>query len=249
MADHSQMKLGRKAIKTDSRTLALSDYLTPSIPPPPPTTDWTKGITSWGMMLNDNLSDCTIAGAAHAVQVWTANTGSMVTLPDSTVQTYYEQWDGYVAGNPGTDRGGIELDVLNDWQKQGFAGNSLFAFADPKVSNLVEIRQSIALFGGVYIGLSLPITAQSQDVWDVVPTGGAKAKKGSWGGHAVFVPKYDQDGFTCITWGQLKTMTLAFWKKYCDEAHTLFAQDWITAKGAPSGFDQAQLQSDLKAIV
>ena len=83
MADHSKMKLGRKAIKTDSRTLALGDYLTPALPPPPPAKDWTAGITGWGMMLNDNLSDCTIAGAGHAVQVWTANTGPSISLPSS----------------------------------------------------------------------------------------------------------------------------------------------------------------------
>ena len=132
MADHSKMKLGRKAIKTDSRTLALGRYLTPSLPPPPPAYDWTKGITAWGMMLNDTLGDCTIAGCGHAIQVWTANTGSMVTVPDATIESYYEKWDGYVPGNPSTDNGGIELDVLNDWQKQGFAGNTLMAFADPK---------------------------------------------------------------------------------------------------------------------
>jgi len=248
MADHSNMRLGRKAIKTDSRTLAMADYLTPGLPPPPPAKDWTKGITSWGMMLNDKLGDCTIAGAAHAVQVWSANTGSEVTVPDATVENYYQQWDGYVPGDPKTDNGGVELDVLNDWQKNGFAGNALVAFADPKVANLVEIRQSINLFGGVYIGLALPLTAQTQDVWDVVKTGGAKAKPGSWGGHCVFVPKYDQNGFTCITWGALKTMTLAFWKKYCDEAHTLLGQQWLTAKGSPAGFDQSQLEADLNAI-
>ena len=44
MADYSKMRLGRKAIKTDSRTLALGDYLTPGLPPPPPTADWTKEI-------------------------------------------------------------------------------------------------------------------------------------------------------------------------------------------------------------
>jgi len=242
-------KLGRKAIKTDSRTLALGRYLTPGLPPPPAAKDWTKGIAAWGMMLNDTLGDCTIAGCGHAIQIWTANTGSMVTVPDATIESYYEQWDGYVPGNPNTDTGGIELDVLNDWQKQGFAGNALMAFADPKPANLTEVRQSIALFGGVYIGLSLPLTAQNQDIWDVVPRGGANAQPGSWGGHCVFVPKYDQKGFTCITWGQLKTMTVAFWNKYCDEAHALLAQDWLTAKGAPSGFDQAQLLADLKAIV
>jgi len=254
MADHSKMKLpprklGRKAIKTDSRTLRLGRYFTPSLPPPPPAADWTKGITTWGMMLNDKLGDCTIAGVAHAIQVFTANTGAMVTVPDATIERYYEQWDGYVPGDPGSDSGGAELDVLNDWQKQGFAGNTLLAFADPSPANLDEVRQSIALFGGVYIGLSLPLSAQTQEVWDVAPRGGAKATPGSWGGHCVFVPKYDEKSFTCITWGQLKTMTLAFWKKYCDEAHTPLAQAWFSAKGAPSGFDQEQLEADLRAIV
>jgi len=248
MADHSKMKLGRKAIKTDSRTLQLAQYFTPTLPPPPPAKDWTHGITGWGMMLNDQLGDCTIAGVGHAVQVWTANTGSEVTVSDTTVETYYERWDGYVPGDPSTDTGGIELDVLNDWQKGDFAGHKLIAFADPKPSNLMEIRQSIALFGGVYIGLAMPITAQRQDIWDVVPRGGANASPGSWGGHAVFVPTYDENGFTCITWGQLKVMTLAFWKKYCDEAHTLLGQDWLASQGAPSGFDLTQLEADLKAI-
>jgi hypothetical protein len=249
VVDHSKMKLGRKAVKTDSRTLMLGKYLGPSLPPPPAKADWTKGITSWGMMLNNSLGDCTIAGVAHAIQVWTANNGTMKTVPDPTVESYYEKWDGYVPGNSSTDNGGVELDVLNDWKKQGFAGVTLAAFADPKVANLDQIRQSIALFGGVYIGLSLPITAQTQDVWDVVPKGGAKAKPGSWGGHCVFVPKYDRKTFTCITWGQLKTMTVAFWNKYCDEAHTLLSQQWLSAKGSPGGFNMAQLQTDLSLIV
>jgi hypothetical protein len=258
-ADHSKMKLGRKAVKTDSRTLQLGRYLTPALKPPPAKCDWTKGIASWGMMLNgpeasepqfpNGLGDCTIAGVGHAIQVWTANNGSMTTVPDSTILNYYEQWDGYVLGNPKTDNGGVELDVLNDWQKQGFGGNPLLAFVDPTASNLTEVRQSIALFGGVYIGLSMPITAQSQTVWDVVPNGGANSKPGSWGGHCVFVPKYDQNGFTCITWGQLKTMTVAFWNKYCDEAHTLLSPQWISTKGAPNGFNLTQLQADLQAIV
>jgi len=242
------MKLGRKAIKTDTRTLALGDYLKPTLPPPPPAKDWTNNILDWGMMMNDKLGDCTIAGVGHAVQVWSANLGKEITVDDNTVLSYYENWDGYNPADPSTDAGGIELDVLNDWHKNGFSGHALLAFATPKVSNLDQIRQSINLFGGVYIGLGLPITAQTQDVWDVVPKGGANAKKGSWGGHCVFVPKYDQHGFTCITWGGLKTMTVPFWKKYCDEAYTLLGQDWINEKGSPSGFNQTQLQADLGSI-
>jgi hypothetical protein len=240
------MKLGRKAIKTDSRTLALGNYLTPSLPAPPPSKDWTSGITDWGMMLNDKLGCCTIAGIGHAVQVWSANTGGEITVADSVVESFYEKWDGYNPSDPSTDRGGIELDVLNDWHNEAFDGHSLLAFADPVFSNLVEIRQSITLFGGVYIGVALPLTAQTQDVWDVGK--GAGAKKGSWGGHCVFVPKYDANSFTCITWGGLKTMTVAFWKKYVDEAHTLLGQNWLTEKGSPDGFDENQLKTDLSNI-
>jgi hypothetical protein len=247
-ANHSRMKLGRKAIKTDTRTLRLRKYLTPALPPPPPTKDWTKGTTSWGMMLNDTLGDCTIAGVGHAIQVWTVNNGGIQTVPDNTILSMYEQWDGYNPADPSTDAGGIELDVLNDWRQQPIAGHALTAFADPDISNLEMIRQSIALFGGVYIGVSLPITAQNQDVWDVVPGGGASAEKGSWGGHCVFIPKYDQNGFTCITWGQLKVMTNAFWAAYVDEAHALLGQDWLNSQGSVAGFDQKQLMADLAAI-
>ena len=43
MADHSNMRLGRKAIKTDTRTLALGDYITPGLPPPRPRPIGPKG--------------------------------------------------------------------------------------------------------------------------------------------------------------------------------------------------------------
>ena len=96
--------------------------------------------------------------------------------------------------------------------------------------------------------LTLPITAKTQEVWDVAPKGGAHAQKGSWGGHCVFVPKYDQHGFTCITWGQLKTMTLAFWKKYCDEAIVYLTDERLTNGKSLDGFDLIALRHDLAGI-
>jgi len=248
MADLSQMKLGRKAVKTDSRTLRLAKYMTPSLPPAPPARDWSNGITDWGMMLNDKLGCCTIAGIAHAVQVWSCNVSTEFTVPDSQVQQYYEEWDGYNPDDPSTDQGGIELDVLNNWKKNCFDGHELLAFADVDKTALDKIRQAINLFGGLYIGISLPITAQDQDVWDVAPEGGPGSQSGSWGGHAVFVCAYDEETFTCITWGKLKKMTAAFWTEYVDEAHALLSPDWIADKGAPSGFDLDDLQTDLSLI-
>ena len=197
-----------------------------------------------------NWVDCTIAGVGHAIQVWTANTGSEVTVPDSTILSYYEQWDGYVNGDPSTDQGGVELDVLNDWRKDGFDGHKLLAYIDTKTRNLEEVRKSINLFGGVYIGIALPLSAQSQSVWENIPDDGTgNTEPGSWGGHCVYVPKYDETGFTCISWGELITMTDGFFKKYTDEAHCLLSPDFIAANGLdPQGFNLQQLEADLAQI-
>lgn len=245
--DHSTMKLGRKAVKTDSRTLRLARYLTPALPAPPKAVDWTKGIRQWGMMLNDRLGDCTIAGCAHAVQTWSANLGAEKTIVDADVQAAYEYWDGYRPNHPETDQGGVELDVLTRWRQDSLAGHRLLAFADPTYGSLELARQTIALFGGAYIGIDLPLTAQTQDEWGLVSLTGSGAP-GSWGGHCVWVPAYDEFGFTCVTWGALKRISNAFWSAYVDEIHALLGADWLSAKGAPNGFDLAALQADLAAI-
>jgi hypothetical protein len=225
------------------------------LPPPPESVDWTKGITEWGMMLNDNLGDCTIAACGHAIQVWTVNLGSQVTIPDSDILKAYEDWDGYNPSDPNTDQGGVEIDVLNSWRKQGLSAHTLLAYADPDPGDIVHVKQAINLFGGVYIGIGLPLTAQNQDIWDVVKMNWFKklfrrsdpSEPNSWGGHAVFVPAYNSTGPICITWGQLKQMTWAFWQKYCDESHALLSPDWISTK-SPSGFDLATLQTDLQSV-
>ena len=54
-----------------------------------------------------------------------------------------------------------------------------------------DVAAAIWLFGGAYIGVEFPITAQNQDVWDVPAKPGPKDEPGSWGGHAVYLVGYD----------------------------------------------------------
>src|ERR1700690_1088105 len=257
---HKSVRLGKKAAKIDPRTLQLGNYFTDFIGEPPASADYTKGISSWGMMLNDNLGDCTIAAVGHAVQVLTANNLSgegEQTIPDSTVLKLYENWCGYVPGDPSTDQGGVEIDVLNNWRTRGILNtqHALFGYADTRTEQFKEIKQAIYLFGGVYIGLQLPISAQGKNVWDI--STGPDAVPGSWGGHAVFIPKYvtNPDGtttFTAISWGGEYEITEAFWRyvdptngPYIDEVHALLGQDWINNWVAPQGFNLHQLEKDL----
>src|ERR1035441_1811578 len=236
--------LGRKAIVKDSRTLQFAKYLTSSLPHPPSKCDWAEGQTKWGMMLNDKLGDCTIAGCGHAIQVWSHALGKESTVTDANVLAKYELWDGYNPKDPNSDQGGIELNVLTDWKNSAFYGHKLDAFVAVNVANSHQVQQAIYLFGGVYIGIALPITAQNQLVWDVVrDNGSGDSEPGSWGGHCVYVPGYDNTGIECITWGANQKMTPAFWAKYVDEAYALLGQDFINAKGiSASGFNLTQLK-------
>lgn len=240
------MRLGRKAVKTDTRTLRLEHYFTAALAPPPQSRDWAKGLTNFGVLMNDQLGDCTIAGVGHAIQVFSANTGVEAVVTDAQALQYYEQWDGYNPADPSTDQGGVELDVLTNWKAQGFAGHVLDGFADVKPAHTANVKQAINLFGGLYIGMNVPnfIMAAIPQVWDVVADDG-----GIDGGHCVFVAGYDPIGLTFISWGLLYKMTWAFWNKYVDEAHTLISQDFIMANGLdPSGFALAALEADLAKI-
>ena len=247
-------KLGKLPPRMDRRTLKMSEYLTPSLIPPPPSVYWSKGLPKFGMMLNDILGDCTIAAIGHAIQVWKLNLGRNVNLakitpPDSAILATYEEFCGYVDGDPSTDNGGAEIDVLNDWRKIGMAGDKLLAYADPNPNVQLHVQQAIYLFGGCYIGFNVPQSAMDQNAagqpWTVVADDG-----GILGGHAVFVPDYTPEGLWCITWGERQFMTWAFWDTYCDESHALLSPYWINSKNMdPSGIDLAQLQTDLEGVV
>ncbi len=241
-------KLGRKAVKHDSRRLMLAAYLPPEMPPAPPCRDWTKGIRDFGVMLNSELGCCTIAGIGHAVQIWTANSGSEVTIPDSTVLAYYENWDGYVVGDPSTDQGGIEESVLDSWRKSSFGGHILTAYADPNVKNINEVKQAINLFEGLYIGMTVTADAM-ENANDITIPWDQTGDTSSVGGHCVFVVGYDMTYIYFVSWGQLYKMTLAYWDANVDEAHALMSPDLLGSSGLSAlGFNTSQLLADLSAI-
>jgi len=73
-------RLGKLPPRWDRRTLKMARFLTPALTPPPPAVYWSKGFPSWGMYLNDQLGDCTIAAIAHAIQTWKINLGHNVNL-------------------------------------------------------------------------------------------------------------------------------------------------------------------------
>ncbi|QXX74213.1 hypothetical protein [Methylovirgula sp. HY1] len=244
------MKLGKLAPKHDMRIPMLAKY-TANLPAPPASCNWGEhGPADWGAMLNTTLGDCTCAGVGHAIQAWTLqSTGKMLTLPDSTIIGLYEKF-GYVPGDASTDNGAVETDVLKYWLKNPVDGHSLDGFVALQPHDIKDIKDAIWLFGGAYIGVALPISAQGQSIWLVPPEGlTGNGAPGSWGGHCVYVVGYDHGSVYFISWGKLMRMSWNFWWAYTDESYGLLSPDWIEVTGmAPSDFDRAALVADMAAL-
>lgn len=225
MSDYSHLQLGRSGLRHDSRRRLAAHKMLEALPAPPEAVDNTNGVTAWGMMRNDQLGDCTIAGVGHCQQVATLNTGSETTPSDDLIEAGYEKYCGYVPGNDSTDQGGVELDILAGIKRDGFAGMKLLGFVSPDPTNINHVKKAIAYFGSVYVGAELPLSAQNSGVWDVVS--GTNGVAGGWGGHCMVSPKYDATLAPFITWGTNQPATWAWWQKYVDECHVLLWDCWL----------------------
>lgn len=246
-----KMRMGRLPRAHNPNVMKLSAL--GSIPMAPVEANWTKGIKSWGMMINDQLGDCTCAAVGHALQVWTVNTSKEVTIPDADVLKLYEVACGYNPNDPSTDCGGVEQNVLEYLYKSGIplangSVDKILGFAEVNEQNLNEVKLTIAEFGVAYIGIEVPDSIYSSDgnvqqVWDYVP--GANIE----GGHAIVLVGYDATGFEFISWGSVYKMTYEFFKQYCSEAYAIVDHNWIKSTGkTPMGISLVALEQLMSKI-
>lgn len=222
----------------------------PSPIAPPVAIDWLKPFTgTWGMLGNDNVGDCTAAGAIHATQT-IAHAGLNVDLifADSDAMTMYQAISGYVPGNEATDVGATLQDALGYWRNVGLRGHKIAAFAQIDITDLSLVRNCIALFGSVYCGLTIVQSAMDQVNAGKPWTLTGKSSK-TLGGHCVPVSAYNSTTMKCVTWGQVQAMDLTFFQRYFDEAWVPISEDWITSGSkSPAGIDVAMLNADYMAL-
>lgn len=268
-------RLGRLAAKPLSyhamlRRSLLRYALANLGPPPAASPDYVTAVMAqspggWGMALNDNYGDCTIASEAHQDMLRSANAGTIVITPDNVIAAIYAAVQGYsgdlvddaavkayLATN---DNGANEGDVIDYLIKMGVNGRHLTAGANVVPTNLDHIKWSIVLFGSCNLGID--IYSQAQELYEAGQPWDYSADYTCEGGHAVPAVKYDADGtIWVVTWGKLQAVTPAFMAaKYADgtpyveEAHATIGLDFVAATGStPSGLNATQLVTDLQAV-
>jgi hypothetical protein len=239
-------RLGKKPPKFDRRTLRLARYIEdrklPKIPQRHTLSARTlAAFPDLGKMKNDVLGDCTCAAIGHMFQTWTVYGGKAWRPTDPQIVDMYNRLNG------GRDEGAAMLDVLNSTRELGMGGNKIYAFVAIDPQDHDQVRTAQFLFGGIYFGAGLPVTAQTQTTWDLVTGNGSEPY--SWGGHAMNVIDYLKGGPVAVTWGELQKITWAWWDRYVDEAYAILEEDYVGADNrSPQGFSLKKLADDLKGL-
>lgn len=246
-------RLGRTPTPPErlARNFKLASYL-PSVLPPVPTgtIDVSEGIDSWPMYMNDRLGDCACAAPAHMEMIFSKTTGGTKVPTDDEVLALYEL-QGYQPGNPASDQGSNMGNVLSNWRNGQWSASSIYAYCQVDQKIMDHVRLALYLFRGLYIGAGLPITAQGQEVWDVVP--GAQQSQSapySWGGHAINVVAINEDTtIDIISWGKRMKMTQNFWYTYVDEVYPVVTKDLKEGSTLEdNGFNVEQLEADMAEL-
>jgi hypothetical protein len=253
----SAYRLGKLPKRDDDRTLRLTTYLTPTVPTPPPAVDYAAAVRDWGMLGNDRVGDCALAGEAHADMLWVANaeheqlaiTTAMVLHAYSELTGYDPHADG-PGGNP-TDRGTVLLDALKAWRRRGIDRQKIKAFVEVDPRSIEHAKLAIDLFGCLYVGVELPDAVLPQapgdlPPWTVVPDGSRSHAPDPHNGHCVVYAGYDAAGLTVVTWGTTVTASWEFHTAYCDELYAMLSPAWL--RHDPPGIDVATLTADLALV-
>jgi hypothetical protein len=244
-------KLGKTAARYDFRDLMMERYLDLSKLPPLPKTFGHEGlITSWGMLGNDEVGDCAIAGPDHETMLFCAMGGKQVTFETANTIADYSALTGYDPSDPNTDQGSDMHEVMKYRQQIGMIDSkgmrhTIKAYVWLEPGNLTSLYYSIYLFGAAALGLEMPNSAMDQTesgrAWSV--RGGSRIV----GGH--YVPAVSKRrNIKVVTWGQLQGMTEGFYRKYNDETAVVLSEEMLVGGKSPEGFDVTALIADLQLV-
>lgn len=244
-------KFGKLAVRVDNRTLNILKYIDyAKLTDIPVTYNWGEvKKTGWGQLQNKKLNNCTCAAAGHMIKCWTANATLEYNVTDKEIIAAYILLTGYNPKTGENDIGACAFDALKFWRKTGIAGHKIKAYATVDSKDRKAIKSSIFLFGGLYIGIQLPISIAGKHIWNLLPgdlTGDNAV--GSYGGHAINALAYDEHYITCVSWGKKIKMTWDFFDAYADEVYAIITEDFFDGSKTPSGLDMNALKFELNKI-
>ena len=203
-------------------------------------------VSSWGMLANDEHSDCVWASYAHQTMYWRAFAGAAAPpFTDAAVLSDYSAQTGYVVGRPATDQGTDMGAASLYWQKIGISDatgqrHRIDASVSLRVGDLTEL--ALAVYLGLTVSLGVMLPSAAQDEFDACSPWSSLGP--TEGGHAVpVVGRNGRGNFLVVTWGRLQAATPAWIQAVMDEGqmHASAEQLRAIAMTNPRGLDEAGL--------
>jgi hypothetical protein len=240
-------KLG-KSPASPPRGLRFADVFNAEMLPTPPKIFGHAALMAgidWGMLGNDSVGDCTIAGAMHETMLWTRLGGAMARFTAKDALDDYAAISGY-NGTSASDTGCDVQDVAAYRQKIGVrdatgARHKIQGAVSLQVGNLLQLRQAAYIFDAAGIGVQLPASAQGQfeagQVWSVVKSDAIE------GGHYIPYFGVNSAGENVVnTWSKNQGAPDDWLTAYVDEAWAYLSIEMLNAKGiSPEAYDVAAL--------
>jgi hypothetical protein len=246
--ERASKKLGKAKVKGSTKLLSLAPFLKEGeVKIPPKFNFWEKRKPfpeeSFG---NTRYGSCTKSSQAlAAMRVERIEQRRTIDFDDQEIIDNYLAMTSRLYG--GGDTGAFELDALSEWRKPDLSfrdkkgrPHTIDAYVALNPRNLEELKKAIFVSGahGIKVCFNLPAAWSNTLFWDI-PEGALPIEQfepGSWGGHSMFSPAYDEEGLILPhTWnlpdGKITWRGVA---QYCDEAYLIIdsVNAWKKRKAA-----------------
>ena len=101
----------------------------------------------------------------------------------------------------------------------------------------------MAFYGGAYLGIQCPASAQQQfaagQPWSYVPDSPIE------GGHCIVAVGYNATAVLCVSWGAVVEVTYPFLSHFLEETWCIVSNELVERKGDTLGLDLTSLEADL----
>ena len=232
-------KYGRRAALIPAGLRELGCYANGPLPQPPATAPAPQ-VTDWGMLDNDTLGDCGVAGLEHGFMAAAAEAGLQETFPDAAQAGNY-----YLGYTGGQDNGVVLSQYLAYVRQNGYFSHTVTAFAPIAVQDVPTLQTVIWLYDFAYTGINVT-QAMEEAFADGQPWTLDTAQGDIIGGHCIPIVGYDSQYLYAVTWGQIQKIEYSAWHAIASEAWAVITGE--LAAGDGHGIDLAALSADLDKL-
>jgi len=244
-------QLGRRHPKNAPALRAGTFLRKGAVPTAPQAIDNFTEVSDWGLYGNDQFGDCGPTSVANQRKLITRYLGGTEESPtqDDVFDLYRRSGNPEFDPKTGAGDDGVDMQtMLEAVHADGIGSTRCLGFAKVDVTDLAEVRASIATFGSLLLGVDLETAQETQTdrrLWDY-------RQSSEWGGHAVLAGRYTSartgDDVGVVTWAEVVGTTDEFWERQVEEAWLVIWPEHLGTVEFLTGVDVAALAAEYEAL-